>query len=226
MSTAIVTPEVSEVALSIPPATQDPAPAPTTDQEEFDVLVQAAREFGTKYGAPYFQAEASFSKAFAENADDFLRLGDMFPRQGSHATRTVEGKEYTWRSFCTTFLHITPEYFGQLVRKLRPGPKPDKPEPRLIEDTPAYRAGFRAGQKAATVEKLEEEVEDEAEKLVAETEVVNSEVPTAAETPEANLTQAVGYFAPHRKDAAQFAEELRALIRHFGLARKISVELI
>jgi len=159
MTTAMVTPEVSEVVFSMPPDTPNPAPMPT-DQDEFDVLVQAAREFGTKYSAPYFKAEAAFSKAFAENVDDFLRLRDMFPKRGSHATRTIAGEQYTWRSFCTTLLQITPEYFGRLVRTLRPGPKPGKPEPRRLEDTPAYRAGFRAAKEAA-VEELEQEVEDE-----------------------------------------------------------------
>jgi hypothetical protein len=226
MTIAMVATEVSEVVFSIPPDTQDPTPASTADEDEFDVLVQAAREFGSKYGAPYFKAEVSFSKAFAENVDDFLRLRDMFPRQGSHATRKVEGKEYTWKSFCTTFLQITPEYFGQLVRKLRPGAKPAKSEPRHLEDTPAYRAGFRAGQEAA-VEKLEEEPEDDSEDLVTDTEVEeDSDVPTVTQSGQSKLVEAVGYFATYAKDAPKFAEELRALVQHFGLARKISVELL
>lgn len=225
MTTAMVTPEVSEVVFLMPPDTPNLAPEPT-DQEDFDALVRAAREFGTKYGAPYLKAEAVFSKAFAENVDDFLRLREMFPRQGSHATRAVAGVEYTWKGFCQQFLYITPEYFGQLVRKLRPNPNKVKPEPRLVEDTPAYRAGFRAGQEAA-VEELEEEVEDEPEDLITKTEVVeDSDVTTAAQSPQSNLIDAVSYFATYTKDVPKFAEELRALVRHFGLARKISVELI
>ena len=225
MTTAMVTPEVSEAVFSIQLDTQNPASEPT-DQEEFDVLVKAAREFGTQYGAPYRKAEATFSKAFEQNVDDFLRLREMFPKQGSHAPRTIAGVEYTWKSFCQEFLYITPEYFGQLVRKLRPDPNKPKPEPRIVEDTPAYRAGFRAGQEKA-LEELQETDGNQSEELVTETvEVEDSRVPTAAKTPEANLAHAVSHFAPHRKDAARFAEELRALVRHFGLARKISVELI
>ena len=217
MTTAMVTPEVSEVVFSIPPDTPNPAPKPT-DQEEFDVLVKSAREFGTKYGAPYFKAEAAFSKAFAENVDDFLHLREMFPKQGSHATRAIAGVEYTWKSFCQELLYITPEYFGQLARKLRPDPNKVKPEPRSIEDTPAYRAGYRKGREAA---------EEEAEDLITETEIVeDSDVPTAAQSPQSNLTNAVSHFATYTKDVPKFAEELRALVRHFGLERKISVELI
>jgi len=217
MTTTMVTPEVSEVVFSIPPDTPNPAPEPT-DQEEFDVLVKAAREFGTKYGAPYSKAAAAFSKAFAENVDDFLCLREMFPRQGSHATRAIAGVEYTWKSFCQEFLYITPEYFGQLVRKLRPDPKKVKPEPRPIEDTPAYRAGYR---------KRRQETEEEAEDLITETEIVeDSDVPTAAQSPQSNLADAVSYFAAYTEDVPKFTEELRALVRHFGLARKISVELI
>jgi hypothetical protein len=224
MSTATVTPEVSEVVFSLPPGTQYFAPEPA-EQEEFDLLVERAREFGTKYGAPYLKAESTFSKAFAENVDDFLCLREMFPKKGSHATRTVAGQEYTWKSFCTTFLYITPEYFGQLVRRLRPDPNKPTPEPRPVEDTPAYRAGFRAGQEMAIAE-LEEMDDSQPEKLVTETAEVEDRVSTAAETPEPTLTDTVSYFANYKKDPAKFAEELRALVQHFGLACKISVELI
>ena len=102
----------------------------------------------------------------------------------------------------------------------------DSPEPRRLEDSPAYNAGFRAGQEAA-VEELEQEAADESKDLIMETEVVeDSDVPTAAQSPQSNLTDAVSYFATYTKDVPKFAEEVRALVRHFGLARKISVELI
>lgn len=225
MTTAMVTPEVSETILSVPPESQNTT-SERTEQEEFSVLVEAAREFGTRYGALYSKAEATFSEAFAENVDDFLRLRDMFPKQGSHATRTIAGVEYTWKRFCNEFLCVTPEYFGQLVRKIRPGLKPAKPEPRRPEDTPAYHAGFRAGQEAA-VEESEKEAEDECEDLITETQVEeDSEVPTVTQSGQSKLVQAVGYFATYAKDAPKFAEELRALVRHFGLARTISVELL
>jgi hypothetical protein len=101
----------------------------------------------------------------------------------------------------------------------------DSPEPRRLEATPAYHAGFRARQEVAF--ELEEEVEDESEDLITKTEVVeDSDVPAAAQSPQSNLTDAISYFATYTKEVPKFAEELRALVRHFGLARKISVELI
>lgn len=225
MNTATVTAEASEVVSSISPEPQSTA-SERTEQEEFSVLVEEAREFGTRYGAAYSKAETTFSEAFAESVDDFLRLRDMFPKQGSHATRTIAGVEYTWKTFCKEFLCVTPEYFGQLVRKLRPGLKPAKPEPRRPEDTPAYRAGFRAGQEAA-VEESEKEAEDECEDLITETQVEeDSDVPTVTQSGQSKLVEAVGYFATCAKDPPKFAEELRALVQHFGLARKISVELL
>jgi hypothetical protein len=225
MTTAMVTPEVSEVVFSIPPETQNPAPKPT-DQEEFDVLVKSAREFGTKYGAPYFKAEAAFSKAFAENVDDFLRLREMFPKQGSHATRRVAGVEYTWKSFCQEFLYITPEYFGQLVRKLRPDPNKVKPEPRSIEDTPAYRAGYRKGREAAEEEAVAN-VDKDPEELEEELDEAQDEVTLRHESNrDTSPTDVHAYFAQYKEDTEQFAEELRAIVRHFGLARQISVDLL
>lgn len=225
MTTAMVTPEVSETTFSVPPDSQNTT-SERTEQEEFSVLVEAGREFGTRYGAAYSKAEATFSEAFAENVDDFLRLRDMFPKQGSHATRTIAGVEYTWKTFCKEFLCVTPEYFGQLVRKLRPGLKP-KPEPRRLEDTPAYHAGFRAGQEAA-VEESEKQAEDECKDLITESEVEeDSDVSTVTQSRQSKLVvEAVGYFATYAKDAPKFSEELRALVRHFGLGRKISVELL
>ena len=224
MTTVMVTPEVSELVISIPPATQDPAP--TTEQEEFDVLVRAAREFGTKYGAPYFKAEATFSKAFEENVDDFLRLREMFPKQGSHATRTVAGVEYTWKSFCQQFLYITPEYFGQLVRKLRSDPNKVKPKPRPMEDSPAFRAGYLKGREEAeeeAVNKVDEAPEELAEELgEAQDDVTLRRESNRGTSP----TDVHTYFAQYKEDTEQFAEALRAIVRRFGLTRKISVEEI
>src|ERR1019366_10505143 len=89
-------------------------------------------------------------------------------------------------------LYITPEYFGQLARKLRPDPNKVKPEPRSIEDTPAYRAGYRKGREAA---------EEESEDLITETEIVeDSDVPTAAQSPQSKLADAVSYFAAYTED--------------------------
>src|ERR1035437_2303049 len=225
MTTTMVTPEVSEVVFSIPPDTPNPAPKPT-DQGEFDVLVQAAREFGTKYGAPYFKAADAFSKAFAENVDDFLCLREMFPRQGSHATRAIAGVEYTWKSFCQEFLYITPEYFGQLVRKLRPDPNKVKPEPRPIEDTSAYRAGYRKGRQE-TEEEAVANVDEDPEELEEELVEAQDEVTLRHESyQDTSPTDVHAYFAQYKEDTVQFAEELRAIVRHFALARQISVDLL
>jgi hypothetical protein len=223
MTTAIVAPEVSEVVFSIPPETPYPAPEPT-DQEEFDVLVKAAREFGTKHGAPYSKAKTAFSDAFAENVDSFLRLREMFPKQGSRATRTVAGEEYTWKGFCQRFLYITPEYFGQLVRKLRPDPDKPKPEPRPVEDTPAYRAGYRKGREEAeeeAVANVDEDPEELEDKLDEAEDEVRHESNRGT-----SPTDVHAYFAQYKEDTERFAEELRAIVRHFGLTRKISVEEI
>jgi hypothetical protein len=225
MTTAMVTPEVSEVVVSLPPETQHPAPEPT-EQEEFDLLVERAREFGTKYGAPYLKAESTFSKAFAEDVDDFLRLREMFPKQGSHATRTVAGQEYTWKSFCKEFLCITPEYFGQLVRKLRPDSNGVRPKPRPVEETPAYRAGYRKGREEADalagtkVGAYQNELEQEFDET--QNEVTLCHEPDRGAGP----TDVHVYFAQYKEDTEQFAEALRAVVRHFGLTRKISVEEI
>jgi hypothetical protein len=223
MSTATVTPEVSEIVVSPPPDKQDTA-SERPEQEEFGVLVERAREFGTKYGAPYFKAEATFSKAFEENVDDFLRLREMFPKQGSHATRTVAGVEYTWKSFCQQFLYITPEYFGQLVRKLRPDP--NKPKSRPIEDTPAYRAGYRKGREEAEEEAFAN-VDEAPEELEMELDEAQDEVTLRHESNRGTSpTDVHAYFAQYKEDTEQFAEEMRSIVRHFGLARQISVGLL
>jgi hypothetical protein len=225
MAAAMATPEVSEIVFSRPPETQNTA-SERTEQEEFDVLVEAAREFGTRYGATYFKAEATFSKAFAENVDDFLRLREMFPKQGSHATRRIGGVEYTWKSFCQQFLYITPEYFGQLVRRLRPDRNKVKPKPRSIEDTPSYRAGYRKGREEAEEEAVPN-VDEDAKELEEELDGAKDEGALCHKSNRGTSpTDAHAYFAQYKGDTEQFAEEMRAIVRHFGLARQISINLL
>jgi hypothetical protein len=188
---------------------------------EFDALVKIARDFGTRYGAPYLKAEATFKKEFTDRVDDFIRLRTMFPGERSRDTRNVDGVEYTWGSFCQTFLYITPNYFARLTRELRPGPPKPKPDPAPPEDHPKYREGYRAGQEAALAA---EEDEDKEPLEVAED--GSFEVADAPDQSDLAATDVIAYFASYKSDAEQFAEALRALVRHFGLARKISVELI
>jgi len=104
------------------------------DAEEFNALVEQAREFGSRYGHPFKKAEHNFAEAFSKNVDKFVRLRAMFPGQGSHDTRLVAHWEYTWATFCPEFLGITSDYFARLVRKLRPSLNPEPAAPKTNGD--------------------------------------------------------------------------------------------
>jgi hypothetical protein len=104
------------------------------DSEEFNALVKKARDFGSHYGRPFMKAKSNFAQAFKKNVDDFICLRGMFPGQGSHDTRLVANTEYTWATFCPEFLGITSDYFGRLVRKLRPEANSGPPGPKTNDD--------------------------------------------------------------------------------------------
>ena len=85
----------------------------------------------------------------------------------------------------------------------------------------------RSASGTISVEESEKEAEDECEDLIKETGVEEDcDVPTVTQSGQSKLVEAVGYFATYAKDPHKFAVELRALVQHFGLARKISVELL
>ena len=53
-------------------------PSSGLDAEEFNALVEQAREFGSRYGDPFKKAAHNFAQAFSKNVDKFVRLRAMF----------------------------------------------------------------------------------------------------------------------------------------------------
>ncbi|HVP51412.1 MAG TPA: hypothetical protein VMT05_04845 [Terriglobales bacterium] len=204
-------------------------------QEEFDALVNDVAAMKDRLSGHH-----TFKQWFATRVDTILKLRSRFPENGNQNTRVevrVAGhnpEEVTWEEFVNKYLGITPQYLNRLIhavkiRQRNPGPTKKK-----------------ASAKDLLIERLQEEVKDlrsqiaEQEESPADIEAadaVEESPPPGQETetaeadeeaaPEDNAWEVVlAHFREYCTAPAAFAEELRSLIREFGLTRKISVEEI
>ncbi len=187
-------------------------------QEEFDALVNDVAAMKDRLSDHH-----TFKQWFATRVDTILKLRSRFPEHGNQNTRIevrVAGnkpEEVTWEEFVNKYLGITPQYLNRLIHaahngQRNPGPTEKKPSAKHL-----------------LIERLQEEVKDLRSQIAEQEESPPPERVEADEeaAPEDNAWEIVlAHFREYCTTPAAFAEELRSLIREFGLTRKISVEEI
>ena len=103
-------------------------------------------------------AAKSFAQVFVEGGKWLVELKSRFGvRQGTRGKQLkIEGNLIYWDQFCGEYLHVTADYFKQLVagEKNPPVKKPD-------EDKPLYKKGYVAGQEKLKTELLAKGVDIE-----------------------------------------------------------------
>ncbi len=103
-------------------------------------------------------AAQSFAQVFVEGGKWLVELKSRFGvRQGTRGKQLkVEGNLIYWDQFCGEYLHVTADYFKQLVAQEKK-PATKKPD----EDKPLYTKGYCAGQEKLKTELLAKGVDIE-----------------------------------------------------------------
>lgn len=101
----------------------------------------------------------SFAAVFVEGGKWLLELKARFGvKQGTRGKQLkVEGNLIYWDQFCDEYLHITADYFKQLVAKEKNPPSEPKPD----DEKPLYKKGYLAGQEKLKTELLAKGVDIE-----------------------------------------------------------------
>lgn len=223
--TSVVEEEVSEIQETSSNVSFDDVaegPAQTVAdllREEFDALVNEVAAMRDRLSGHY-----TFKEWFATRVDTILDLRSRFPERGSHDKVVVhvaghDSEEVTWEEFVRKYLGITPQYLNRLIHE-------------ATEETSDGQTERKPNAKDLLIKQLKEQVNDLKSRIAEQEEFpVQGEASETTEgcdsEPEAPARDLVlAYFAEYRTAPAVFADELRSLIREFGLTRKISVEEI
>lgn len=200
-------------------------------QEDFAALVNEVAAMKERLSGHF-----TFKEWFATRVDTLIELRSRFPERGSHDKIVVhvvghDPEEVSWEEFVQKYLGITPQYLNRLIHEANKGPSgPTGKKPtakdllitRLQEEVKNLKSQIAEREESPTDGEVFAEAEDSPQpgKL---TETAEAD----EEAPEDQAWEVVlAHFREYRTAPAAFAEELRSLIREFGLTRKISVEEI
>ena len=200
-------------------------------QEDFDALVNEVAAMRERLSGHF-----TFKEWFATRVDTILQLRSRFPERGSHDKVVVHvvghnPEEVTWEEFVRKYLGITPQYLNRLIHEAiqgASGPTEKKPNAKDLLITRLREEV--SDLKSQIAEREESPADGEISAVAGDSPRSGEPIETADVDEGAPEDQAwdvvIAYFREYRTAPAAFADELRSLIREFGLTRKISVEEI
>ena len=227
-------PEIQETSsnVSFDEGAEMPAQTPADLlQEDFDALVNEVAAMRERLSGHF-----TFKEWFATRVDTVLELRSHFPERGSHDKVLVhvvghDPEEVTWEEFVQKYLGITPQYLNRLIHEATKGTLGPTEKKTNAKDLLITRLREEVKNLKSQIAEPEEspadgEVSAEAGDLPQSGEPIETaEVDEGAPEDQA-WDVVIAYFREYRTAPAAFADELRSLIREFGLTRKISVEEI